>query len=96
MMAAPQNPKEVPVREQSRGEQMVRAAHNPSGESIVDRCKEIAAGFIDFLDSQIPADERSERARCKNLAVTNIETAAMFAVKALTAAAPPVRPEQDR
>ena len=80
------------MNDQSRGQRLVRCAHNPSGNTSVDEVKLQAADFIDLLDHWIPDGERSERARCKNLAVTQIETAAMFAVKAVTADAPPSRP----
>ena len=69
----------------TRGEDIVRLGFNPSGHSAVNHVKRQCADLIDFLDQRIPAAERSERARSKNLAVTAIEEASMHAVKALTA-----------
>lgn len=68
-----------------RGARMVRLDFNPSGHSAVDKAKQMAAEFIDFLDQRIPLDERSERSRSRARAVSAIEDASMHAVKALTA-----------
>ena len=69
----------------TRGERIVRLDHNPSGHSAVTKAKKMCAELIDFLDQRIPEQERSERSRNRNRAVSAIEDASMHAVKALTA-----------
>lgn len=43
-----------------------------------------ATEYLDYLDSLVPREERSERSRCMAIARTNLETAVMYAVKAVT------------
>ena len=53
--------------------------------AIVD-IKDSAQTMLDSWDTLVPREERSERSRCMAIARTNLETAIMFAVKAVTAA----------
>lgn len=46
--------------------------------------KAVAQEMLDSWNEAVPTDERSERARCMNIARTNLETAVMYAVKAVT------------
>lgn len=46
--------------------------------------KNDAQELLDRLNALVPADERSERSRCMAIARTNLETAVMYAVKAIT------------
>jgi len=47
--------------------------------------KELAEVLLNKMNSIVdPAQERSERARCMAIARTHLETAVMFAVKAVT------------
>lgn len=71
------------------GEFKVRTNFNASGDSYVDAIKKKAAELIDFIDQSAlrpDADERQTRefGRLKALAMTDIESAAMWAVKAAT------------
>lgn len=72
---------------QTKGEYRVGITFNPSASGIVDEIKRKAADLIDLIES-IPSDRDSERGneagRLKALAQTEIESAAMWAVKAAT------------
>lgn len=46
--------------------------------------KNTAQRMLDSWDEAVPRDERSERSRCMAIARTNLETAVMYAVKAVT------------
>lgn len=78
----------------SKGAYRVGLDFNPSGDDLVARLKQAAAGFIDLIE-EIPAntdaegiqaltDQSIERFRLKALAQTAVEEAAMWAVKAAT------------
>jgi hypothetical protein len=56
---------------------------NPSGNDSVAHIKAHAAGMIDYL-APIAADRDHPGARCASIAMTEIESAAMWAVKAVT------------
>lgn len=65
------------------GEYRVGITFNPGGNEMVNKIKRAAADLIDLVDSI--ADARpGESARLKALAMTHIEDAAMWAVKAAT------------
>ena len=65
-----------------KGAQLTRVNFNPSGDDAVNQLKDVAAHLIDLIDA-IPITSADVQ-RHKALAVTNIETGAMFAVKAAT------------
>lgn len=46
--------------------------------------KDTAQVLLNLMDDASPREERSERSRCMNIARTNLETAVMYAVKAVT------------
>jgi hypothetical protein len=72
---------------ESKGQFRVGINFNPSGDDTVAQIKAQAAALIDLIE-QIPSDNASlvgnERNRLKALAQTEIESAAMWAVKAAT------------
>lgn len=74
---------------QTKGEYLVGANFNPSGNNLVDQIKRKAADLIDTI-SQIEASNDAEHSqisethRCRSLAITNIEQGAMWAVKSAT------------
>lgn len=76
---------------QTLGEKRVRTTFNPSDDSKVQHLKERAAEFINYVDQNInapdemPRENLGEFVRLKALAMTAIEEAAMWAVKAATA-----------
>lgn len=63
------------------GEYRVGISFNPSGDKSVDKIKRAAADFIDMLD--VPESD-PEIKRLLALAMTHMEDAAMWAVKAVT------------
>lgn len=67
------------------GEYRVGISFNPSGDDEVARIKRAAADLIDLIRG-IPdgSDYAPERKRLKALAMTHVEDAAMWAVKAAT------------
>lgn len=77
----------------TKGEYRVGITFNPSNDDMVSKIKRAAADLIDLIDSieEHPAqlDMRfSEIKRLKALAQTEIESAAMWAVKAATKQTP--------
>ena len=80
----------------TKGEYRVGITFNPSGDGMVGQIKQAAADLIDLIE-MIPLQEMDsaygemrgdEIARLKALAQTDIETAAMHAVKAATKRVP--------
>lgn len=67
----------------TEGEYRVGKSFNPSASTAVDAIKAKAAELIDFL-APIAADRQHPGARCAAVAMTEIESAAMWAVKAVT------------
>jgi len=71
----------------NKGEYRVGINFNPSNDDMVGKIKRAAADLIDLID-QVPSDRETERGneagRLKALAQTEIESAAMWAVKAAT------------
>jgi hypothetical protein len=72
------------MKEQTLGEARIRTTFNPSDDSKVQHIKERAAELINYINTNIEAKD-SETGRLKSLALTTIEEAAMWAVKAATA-----------
>lgn len=76
----------------TKGEYRVGVTFNPSQDPTVASIKDLAARLIDLIDSipvsvgAVPTTDAraSEVARCKDLAQTAVEDAAMWAVKAAT------------
>ena len=76
----------------TKGEYRVGINFNPSADDTVARIKSMASALIDFIDGiPVPAVDSvdsamhsHEVARLKGLAQTEIESAAMWAVKAAT------------
>lgn len=72
----------------TKGEYRVGITFNPSNDDMVGKIKRAAADLIDLIES-VEADSMNpvrdaERGRLKALAQTEIESAAMWAVKAAT------------
>jgi len=80
----------------TKGEYRVGIAFNPSNDDMVGQIKRKAADLIDLIEtipvpdvsSKESAVHSNEVARLKALAQTEIESAAMWAVKAATKPAP--------
>lgn len=75
-------------RPETRGEYLVGLGFNPSNNLDVDLVKQKAADLIDTIDGlqkeSATTRQADEIGRCISLAITHVETAAMFAVKAAT------------
>jgi hypothetical protein len=69
---------------QTLGEYRVGIDFNPSGNAMVNNIKQAAADLIDLVLSIDNAANPNEVERLKVLAMTHIEDAAMWAVKAST------------
>lgn len=65
----------------TKGEYRVGIDFNPSNDDLVGRIKRAAADLIDLIDT-VPGE--GERVRLRALAVTAVEEAAMWGVKAAT------------
>lgn len=70
--------------EQSFGEKAVRLGFNPSTRDAVFECKKKFADLIDQLDNLRKETPNPEVGRTASIAITEMETACMWAVKALT------------
>jgi len=72
------------------GESRVRVEFNPDNNSVVQHLKERAAEFINYINDNVnapetlPKEQLGEFVRLKSLAMTAIEEAAMWSVKAST------------
>ena len=78
------------VDKRTLGEKRVRTEFNPSNNSIAQNVKERAAELINYINENVnagdnvPNNELGEFLRLKALAMTHVEDAAMWAVKAAT------------
>ena len=71
-------------RELTFGEKAVGLTFNPSGDDMVIHLKSEAAEFIDTCASQRELATDSEVKRMYSIAITEAQTAQMWAVKAAT------------
>lgn len=73
-----------PDRVMSFGEKAVGLRFNPSNQTAVYQCKSRFAELIDQLDTRRHTDSDPEVKRLCSIAITEAQTAQMWAVKALT------------
>jgi hypothetical protein len=66
------------------GQKAVGLSFNPSGSSEVDKCKAGFAALIDQMHVLRTVAGQSEQGRLAAVAITEMQGAQMFAVKALT------------
>lgn len=66
------------------GERAVGLTFNPGGDTAVTTCKKYFAQIIDDLNSQRSEDVSAEKKRLYSIAITEAQTAQMWAVKAIT------------
>lgn len=71
----------TPQRPQTLGEYRMRMSFNPSGNQLVESLKRRAADFIDLCEL---AKQNSGNPLALTIAQTEMETAAMYAVKGAT------------
>lgn len=65
------------------GEQRVHAEFNPDKNELVDQIKNKSAELINLINSIPNNAGDGEKRRCQSIAMTEIETGCMYAVKAL-------------
>jgi len=70
-------------KELSFGGKAVGLSFNPGGDQDVNEIKALYAKIIDELNN-LRGTERNERARLLSIAITEAQTAQMWAVKAIT------------
>ena len=66
------------------GEKAVGLSFNPSGDDAVGQCKAGFAKLIDQMNDLRASSESPEQKRLCSVAITEAQTAQMWAVKALT------------
>ena len=72
------------ARELTFGEKAVGLTFNPGGNSVVNLIKQDFAGVIDRLNAARDATGNQEVKRMLSIAITEAQTAQMWAVKAVT------------
>lgn len=72
------------MSEISYGERAVGLSFNPGGNPDVDELKHQFALVIDFLDQMRAKANTAEKKRLASIAITEAQTAQMWAVKAVT------------
>ncbi|WP_254563181.1 Acb2/Tad1 domain-containing protein [Dyadobacter diqingensis] len=70
--------------EQSFGQKAVGLSFNPSGDDAVGKAKQIYADAIDQLNELRASTTNGEVKRLASVAITETQSAQMWAVKALT------------
>lgn len=74
----------TPVNEMSYGEKAVGLTFNPSGDQNVQKVKELYAQIIDLCDEHRRVAGPGEKGRLLSVAITEAQTAQMWAVKGFT------------
>ena len=72
------------MREPSFGEKAVGLTFNPSGDENVQKVKELYAEIIDLCDTIRKEFAVSEKGRLMSVAITEAQSARMWAVRAIT------------
>ncbi len=68
----------------SYGQKAVGVSFNPSGDPEVNKVKQSVADVIDHMQALRTSTESSEVKRLASVAITELQAAQMWAVKALT------------
>ena len=71
-------------KELTYGEELVGLTFNPAGDELVTDIKRSYAAIIDKLDARRSTTENGEVKRLCSIAITEAQTAQMWAVKAIT------------
>lgn len=74
----------VRMTELSFGQKAVGLTFNPSGATEVDWCKQHFADLIDQMNEARDETDSPEKKRLCSIAITQAQTAQMWAVKSLT------------
>lgn len=73
-----------PTREMTYGEQAVGLTFNPSGDEKVQEVKVLYAKIIDLCTALRDEAGKGEKGRLLSVAITEAQTAQMWAVKGIT------------
>jgi hypothetical protein len=71
-------------KEQTYGEKAVGLSFNPSSDDAVHQCKKEFAACIDRMNELRNSTDNAEIKRMASVAITEAQTAQMWAVKAIT------------
>ena len=71
-------------KELTYGQRMVGASFNPSGNALVDAIKQGYANVIDDMANLREQTDDPEKKRLCSIAITEAQSAQMWAVKAIT------------
>lgn len=74
----------MPNQEQTYGEKAVGLTFNPNGSEQVNQIKTKCAKLIDELNDCRNATKDGEVKRMLSIAITEVQTAQMWAIKAIT------------
>jgi len=69
---------------QSYGQKAVGLSFNPSGDDVVGACKQGCADLIDQMNDLRANSTSGEQKRLASVAITEMQGAQMWAVKAIT------------
>ena len=72
------------MTELSYGQKAVGITFNPGGHTEVEHCKTLFASIIDQMDELRSRTDNAEVRRMASIAITEAQTAQMWAVKAIT------------
>ena len=72
------------TREMTFGEKAVGLTFNPSNDDAVAQCKQEFAAVIDRMNDLRNLTDNAEMKRMASVAITEAQTAQMWAVKAIT------------
>ena len=72
------------MAQQTFGQKAVGLSFNPSGDDAVSECKQRFATAIDQMNDLRTSSSSPEVKRMASVAITEMQTAQMWAVKALT------------
>jgi hypothetical protein len=72
------------MTEQTYGQKAVGLSFNPSGNDGVDQIKSLYAEIIDHMAAVRKSADTNEKHRLASVAITEAQTAQMWAVKAIT------------
>jgi hypothetical protein len=73
----------APQRELTLGEKRCHINFNPSSDDKIGTFKRMMADAIDFCNNELMSTEDGEAKRCFSIAMTDLETAQMYAVKGI-------------
>jgi hypothetical protein len=71
------------MREMTLGEKRCHINFNPSSDDKIGTFKRMMADAIDYCNNELMATQDPEAKRCFSIAMTELETAQMYAVKGI-------------